>query len=84
MTRLYDYRYIVGVVSEADGSVMYVNNFKHWKDASGVHHLTKIDLAATPVMIPDIARAKAIRRACNGKIWRVKQEDLPTTEDSDE
>lgn len=82
--RTYDYRYIVGVESESDGSVMYVNNFKHWKDSFGVYHVTKVDLAITPIMIPDLARAKAIRRVINGRIWRIRQEDMTTTEDSDE
>ena len=74
MDRQYDYRYIVGI--EGPEGVMYVNNFNHWKDTSGVCHVKRVDLATTPVMIPDLARAKAVARTIKGRIWRVRQEDM--------
>ncbi len=82
--RKYDYRYIIGVESRYDGSVMYVNNFKQWKDNTGILHITKVDLAATPLLIPDLARAKAIARAVNGRIWRMPQEDMTQEDGHDE
>ncbi|MCR5450880.1 MAG: hypothetical protein K6F23_15945 [Solobacterium sp.] len=68
--REFDYYYTV-YVTAADGSRMFVNNERHWKDQNGNIHINRVDMAKVPLMIEHLEVAKAVRRAVNGQIRRV-------------
>lgn len=69
--REFDYFYLVFVTAE-DGTKMFVNNERHWKDSNGVIHINRVDMASkVPLMIEHLEVAKAVRRAVNGELRRV-------------
>jgi len=69
--REFNYFYIVFIQAK-DGSRMFVNNERHWKDSSGTIFITRIDLTEkVPLMIEHLEVAKAVCRRVNGQIRRV-------------
>lgn len=69
--REFDYFYLV-FVTASDGSRMFVNNERHWKDSNGTIHINRVDMASkVPLMIEHLEVAKAVRRAVNGELRRV-------------